>query len=86
MLPTLLDYHAMFGALPPGLTRSMAFLIDFYRQGGASDSEEVLNFFRNDPTLEEILGNTGFWGRDLNAVPGFAETVRKELRRDHSSR
>ena len=81
VLPSLLDYREMFGKLPPGLTQSMAFLVEFYTHCEANDTEEVRSFFRSAPPLESVLGRSDFWGMDLNTIPGFAAAVRKELAR-----
>ncbi len=75
VLPTLLDYQKKFGKLPPCLTQSMAYLVKFYRTCEINDSPQVKEFFAGSPTLEQILGNTDFWGMDLNTIPGFTATV-----------
>lgn len=75
VLPTLLDYQRHFGKLPPCLTQSMAYLVKFYRSCEIDDSPQVKEFFAANPTLEQILGNTGFWGMDLNTIPDFAAAV-----------
>ncbi len=80
VLPTLLDYQKLFGKLPPNLTQSMVYLIKFYRSGdNIQDSEEVKAFFAGKPSVREILGNTSFWGMDLNTIPGFTEAVEKGI-------
>ena len=80
VLPTLQDYQKLFGKLPPNLTQSMVYLIKFYRSGdNIQDSEEVKAFFAGKPSVREILGNTSFWGMDLNTIPGFTEAVEKGI-------
>ena len=76
VLPTLLDYLKMKGELPCCLTQSMAYLIDFYRTCEIQDSPDVVEFYKKNPTVEEILGNESFWGMDLNTIPGFTEKVK----------
>lgn len=79
VLPTLLDYRRQFGVLPERLTRSLAYLINYYRAREIQDSPEVKEFFAGQPSLEEILGHQDFWGMDLNRIEGFADQVRKDL-------
>ena len=66
----------MKGELPCCLTQSMAYLIDFYRTCEIQDSPDVVEFYKKNPTVEEILGNESFWGMDLNTIPGFTEKVK----------
>ncbi|MCQ2396954.1 MAG: tagaturonate reductase [Lentisphaeria bacterium] len=80
VLPTLLDYIKIFGKLPPCLTQSMAFLVDFYRTCEFQDTPEVAEFFARKPTLHEILSNTDFWGMDLTQIDGFETEIKKGLR------
>lgn len=82
VLPTLLDYTALFGKLPPCLTKSMSYLIDFYRTCPFQDTPQVTAFFERRPGTAEILGNTEFWGMDLNGIPGFTQAVAEGL--EHS--
>ncbi len=81
VLPTLLDYVALFGKLPPCLTKSMAYLIDFYRTCQFQDTPQVAEFFATSPTVEAILENADFWGMDLNGIPGFTQAVKEGLER-----
>lgn len=75
ILPTVLDYTRLFGRCPPGLSRSMASLIAFYRSGAGNDSPEVLTYFKGAPPIRDILRNTAFWGMDLTEIPGFEAEV-----------
>ena len=70
VLPTVLDYKRMFGRLPPSLWGSLDSLIRFYRERPdlVNDSPEVVDFFKTNPTREQILANAGFWGMDLNTL------------------
>lgn len=79
VLPTLLDYVKITGKLPEALTRSMAYLIAFYTSCEVQDSPEVKTFFAGKPGVKTILGQNGFWGMDLNSIPGFTQQVIVEL-------
>ncbi|MEZ5044650.1 MAG: tagaturonate reductase [Saprospiraceae bacterium] len=86
LLPTLLEYHEHKGYCPPRITFALAALIVFYQGewNGKSialrDDASVLAFFktawaRNEDDLNQlsrlVLGNTSFWGQDLNEVAGL---------------
>ena len=79
VLPTILDYLKMFGKLPPGLTGSMASLIKFYRTDAVNDSPEVMAYFKTNPSVDDILRKSDFWGMDLSTIPGFADFVKAAL-------
>lgn len=79
ILPTLLDHLKLMEKLPPCLTQSMAFLIDFYRTCEFQDTPEVAEFFAKKPSLHEILSNMDFWGMDLTSIPGFEDAVQEGL-------
>ena len=79
MLPTILDYQKMFGKLPPGLMRSMASLIKFYRTDAVNDSPGVMAYFKTSPSVDDILRKADFWGMDLTTIPGFAAAVKADL-------
>lgn len=81
VLPTLLDYLKLKGKLPVCLTKSMSYLIDFYRTCEINDNPEVKEFFATKPSVEEILGKVDFWGMDLNTIPEFTKTVKQGLER-----
>ncbi len=82
VLPTLLDYVKITGKLPENLTASMAYLIAFYRNCEIQDNPEVIEFFKQDPPLTDILGNQDLWGMDLNTIPGFTDAVKTELKKN----
>ena len=91
ILPTILDYLALYGTLPVGLTASMASLIAFYQRGPVQDVPQVVDFFATQPTVKMILARSDFWGMDLNALPDFTRQVEIKLKEleeayGHSSR
>ncbi|HYF31602.1 MAG TPA: tagaturonate reductase [Chitinophagaceae bacterium] len=45
----------------------------------AADFYHKWNNFNVPQLVEEVLGDTGFWGTDLNALPGFAGAVTDKL-------
>lgn len=79
VLPTLLDYQKKFNRLPEGLTQSLAALIRFYQTDAARDAPKVISFMKETTEVEKILGNTEFWGMDLNTIPGFTEKIKGAL-------
>lgn len=92
VLPSVLEYHARKGQLPQRLLQSLAALILFYKGelNGESlplnDTPEVLDFFQKawqsdsaSAVVETVLSNQHLWGTDLTAIPGFAETVTKQV-------
>jgi tagaturonate reductase len=92
VLPSVLEYHERKGKLPEQLLHALAALILFYKGewNGESillnDTAEVLEFFKKawqqespSAVVQTILSNKSFWGRDLNQVDGFTETVVKHL-------
>ncbi|MCL1862418.1 MAG: tagaturonate reductase [Defluviitaleaceae bacterium] len=74
VLPSILDYHRLFGDYPAALTLSLAALLVFYKTDKASDSEAILSFIQNDK-VDKILANAELWGQDLTALPGFLEKI-----------
>ena len=79
ILPTILDYLALYGRIPTGLTASLAALIAFYRQGPVQDVPHVVEFFATQPTVTMILARSDFWGMDLNTLPDFTRQVEVKL-------
>jgi tagaturonate reductase len=89
LLPTITDYMLLAGSLPERITFSFAALLVLYRgmRGDEAvplnDSPAVLEtmkgLWQSSAVLEEIvqkvLSRTDFWGKDLNAIPGFGESV-----------
>lgn len=83
VLDTVIDYCNSYSALPETLVFSLAALIAFYLKVGnreyeLRDSETVLNFFSSNHTVEEILKNKDFWGRDLTEIEGFLPLCKKD--------
>ena len=76
VLPTILDYNAKFGKLPEGLVKSLGSLIKFYRTDKVNDSPDVMEFFKGNPSADDVMKKTEFWGMDLTTVPGFADMVK----------
>ena len=77
-LDTILDYYSSFNALPETLVFSLAALFAFYLKVGnreyeLRDNEDVLSFFESNPSVNDILKNTAFWGRDLTEINGLSE-------------
>ncbi len=79
VLPSILDYIKIKGALPERLAGSMAGLIDCYRHHEINDAPEVREFFAAKPSAREILANSEFWGMDLNTIGGFTRLVEERL-------
>jgi tagaturonate reductase len=76
VLPTILDYHAKFGKLPEGLVKSLGSLIRFYRTDKVNDSPDVMEFFKGNPSADDVMKNADFWGMDLTTIDGFADMVK----------
>jgi len=73
VLPTILDSVTRFGVLPRNLVRSFGWLYRFCLTDGINDVPEVMEFFRQRPSLSEFMSRKDFWGIDLNTVKGFRE-------------
>ena len=85
LLPSLLGYHAKFGALPPRLVLAIAAFIRMYKgtwQGKTiplKDNPETLAWFAEQwetstdtaELVRVVLANTNLWETDLNAVDGL---------------
>ena len=76
VLPTILDYNAKFGKLPEGLVKSLGSLIKFYRTDKVNDSADVMEFFKGNPSADDVMKKVDFWGMDLTTIPGFADMVK----------
>jgi tagaturonate reductase len=76
VLPTILDYNAKFGKLPEGLVKSLGSLIKFYRTDKVNDSADVMEFFKGNPSADDVMKKMEFWGMDLTTIPGFADMVK----------
>ena len=57
----------------------MASLIKFYRTDAVNDSPEVMAYFKTNPSVDDILRKSDFWGMDLTTLPGFADAVKASL-------
>lgn len=89
LLPTLLDYHARYQALPPHLLTAFAAFIVMYRgtwQGEAiplSDDAALLAWFGQQwqahasraALVQAVLANTALWGMDLNTIAGLHDEL-----------
>lgn len=89
LLPSLLGFVEKKGHCPPKISLALAALIVMYKgewQGEKTplrDNADVLAFFRSvwadaaDPSqlVKQVLGQTHFWGQDLNTIPGLHELV-----------
>jgi len=92
-LKTVKDYYELNGKLPSCVMFSLASLIKFYfgKRGAQDialkDNPEYLAFFENLKSLNldekeivtRVLGNTSFWGEDLNNFANMNELVTKNL-------
>ncbi len=80
VLPSILDYAKIKGIAPVNLSKSLAYLIVFYnhkstRKYEVYDSEEVLLFFQNKPSVAQVLDNVDFWGVKLSDIPDLKNVV-----------
>lgn len=85
VLPSLIDYFKIRQQLPKGLVLALAGLIKLYLSPDfdPKDDRKNLDFFNQaransksgEDLIRAILGNTAFWGRDLNMVPGLTKEV-----------
>lgn len=65
VLPSITEYIKRTGKMPQNLIYSFAKLIEFYKNGTPTDSEDVILFMR-EKSIAEILANKDFWGEDLS--------------------
>lgn len=65
VLPSIIEYIKRKGDMPKNLIYSFAKLIEFYKNGSPTDSEDVVAFMK-EKTIAEILANKDFWGEDLS--------------------
>ena len=83
VLPSVLEYKARTGKLPPLLTFSFAAYAAFLNSGKfpAKDDAEVLEFFdahKNDDSATlmcALCSEAAFWGQDLGIIKGFLPSV-----------
>ena len=69
VLPSILGYKEKFGKYPKNLMFSFGKLIQFYKEGTPNDAPEIMEFMKN-ASVEEILANESFWGKDLSDLIG----------------
>ena len=87
VMPSLLEYAARKGTLPPCITFSFAAYIAFYRDCPAQDDPWVLEFYqahRGDSPAQLVhaaIHNERMWGGELAALEGFEEAVTAALER-----
>ena len=87
VMPSLLEYAARKGALPPCITFSFAAYIAFYRDCPAQDDPWVLEFYQarkgDSPAqlVHAVIHNERMWGSELAALEGFEEAVTAALER-----
>lgn len=74
VLPTLLEYKEKFNTYPKGLTMSLAFLIYFYKNDIADDSDLEATDFIKHRSIDDILANISIWQNDLSPL---TDTVRE---------
>jgi tagaturonate reductase len=75
LLPILKRYEAQFGKIPPNTANALACLIQLYRGEDTSfDNVATFDYIKHH-TVQEILGNTDFWGEDLTQISGLVEHI-----------
>jgi len=93
VLPQLLRFHELYGRLPQRLVIAFAATMLLYRGGviAVSDDAKTLEWFkqhwsevtRGARSLDDMvtlwLDYQPLWGRDLNAIPGFAHAVAQAI-------
>ncbi len=91
ILPSLLGYHALRGALPPRLVIALAGFIRLYRGDliALQDDPAILAWFKQAwdqadscaALAHAVLANEDLWERDLNRLPGLTRAIGESLRR-----
>lgn len=79
VLPTIIDYINKNNAVPKPLAFSLACLIEYYKNNEVNDSENAINYIREN-NIENILSNTDIWDYDLSML---VETVNESLIKIH---
>lgn len=79
VLPTIIDYINKNNAVPKPLAFSLACLIEYYKNNEVNDSENAVNYIREN-NIENILSNTDIWDYDLSML---VETVNESLIKIH---
>lgn len=92
VLPSLLEFVAQENRLPLKLVYSFACLIRFYKGSWngkkmpINDDEKIVtemtSIWQSSTTYDvafKVLGNTNYWGQDLNSVKGITQAVSDAL-------
>lgn len=88
VLPSVKNYLADFGQVPPLLAFSLAALLAFYKgtlrtNYEVKDDPAVLSFFAqawaSEEVVDRVLGNEKWWGEDLRKLAGFQAAVSDAL-------
>lgn len=79
VLPTIIDYINKNNAVPKPLAFSLACLIEYYKNNEVNDSENAVNYIREN-NIENILSNTDIRDYDLSML---VETVNESLIKIH---
>ncbi|SFS58244.1 tagaturonate reductase [Lutibacter maritimus] len=93
VLPSLLEYTAVYNKIPTNLTFSFACLIRFYKgvwQGKSlpiNDSEEIVAAFKEIWSLNDynkitqaVLENENFWDQDLTKINSLSKAIEIALK------
>lgn len=83
VLPSFTDYCRAHKKLPHNLTVGFSYLLALYytQTEKQQDEQAVLDMFRAQTPVREILQNAELWGQDLTKFDGFAEEVGQNVRR-----
>jgi hypothetical protein len=41
-----------------------------------NDGPDGMEFFKGNPSAEDVMKKVEFWGMDLTTIPGFADMVK----------
>ena len=63
----------------PGDNVNKTLYIPLCGTDAVNDSPEVMAYFKTNPSVDDILRKSDFWGMDLTTIPGFADTVKSAL-------
>ncbi len=72
VLPSILEYERRFGRIPPNLIRSLAILIELYREFEVRDEPRVIAAMRRS-CVREILSDEALWGADIRHLSAAVE-------------
>ncbi len=79
ILPTMKDYCAQNGKVPPHLTLGLSYLIFHYKTHPDRVRDDASLISRFAKPLSEILGDTALWGEDLRLYAGLADAVSRDI-------